>query len=381
MSNVVVYLSPTFQIYRVPVFEEIHSRLNGNFIVVSLMNPPGNNERVAVTRGNFRRELIRGLHINLNPLSERGQSTPLHLTIAPGLPRLLLRLRPKIVISNNFNLWTLTSILMGYKTVIFWEGTPHTERTVTRWRFLLRKYMASRSKAFVVNGSLSRKYLHEYLGVPGYAIFDGGLCACPPPSRYLRTHRPVPDLPIKFLFVGQMIDRKGVEHLIHAAYITYKRSGNRPLLRVLLVGDGPSRSRYKMLTSKLGLDNIVQFYGWVHPDSIWDYYNESDVFVLPTVQDNWPLVVLEAMSMGLPVVLSKYAGSAPDLIVDNVNGYVFDPHNHESLAGFMLNYIQNPGLVRLHGQGSLRVASRYTPETVADTFTRAISFAESEHKT
>ena len=96
------------------------------------------------------------------------------------------------------------------------------------------------------------------------------------------------------------------------------------------------------------------------------------MFVLPTLQDNWPLVVPEAMSMGMPILLSQYAGSVPDLIRSGENGYSFDPNKPKELASLMAQYIQERDLILRHGQKSVELVRDYHPTRVAETFKECI---------
>ena len=373
----VVYLSPTSAPYRVPIFETLYRFIGEGFTVVMLRHPRLDISRVALGMGTFPRRIIKGLSFILSRSHYRGEGTPLWLVLSPTLPLVLTSLKPEVVISNNFNLWTLTSTLMGYPTVLFWEGTHHTERTVGPWRMRLRRWIGRRAKAFVVNGILSCSYLMEAVGVPGDRIIEGGLCPEPPPEhvrcnpRMLRSGDP-----LRCLFVGRMIAGKGVPHLLHAAQLLDRRLGKKGQFEILLLGDGPERSSYERLARELGIQNRVHFAGYVSPDQVWRYYEQAHVFVLPTLQDNWPLVLPEAMSTGLPVLVSKRAGSVPDLIKEGENGYSFDPEDHESLASHLEEYARNPDLVRRHGERSLEIVSSYNPERAANAFLWAVAKAK-----
>ena len=373
----VVYLSPTSAPYRVPVFEMLYRWIGEGFTVVALRHPRLEISRVALRMGTFPRRIIRGLSFSLSRFRDRGERTPLWFVGSPALPFLLKSLKPEMVVSNNFNLWTLTSILMGYPTVLFWEGTHHTERTLQPWRMRLRRWMGKRAKAFVVNGILSRNYLLDVVGVPGDRIIEGGMCPEPPPKHVRCGPRNLsPGDQLRCLFVGQMIDRKGVTHLLHAAKLLERRLGERGQFEVLLLGDGPERSRYVRLARELGIQSHVRFAGYVPPDQVWRHYEQAHVFVLPTLQDNWPLVLPEAMSMGLPVLVSNRAGSVPELIREGENGYSFDPEDHESLASHLEEYVRNHHLIRRHGERSLELVSPYNPQRAANAFLWAVAKAE-----
>jgi glycosyltransferase involved in cell wall biosynthesis len=373
----VVYLSPTSGPYHVPVYETLYRRIGEGFTVVMLRRPRLDISRVALGMGTFPRRIIKGQSFHLSRFHDEGRETPLWFVWSPSLPLVLRSLKPEVVISTNFNLWTLTSILMGYPTVLVWEGTQHTERTVRSWRMRLRRWIARRAKAFVVNGALSRSYLIDVVGVPGDRIVEGGMCAEPPPEHVRCGPRVMsPGDPLRCLFVGRMIAGKGLPHLLHAAQLLDRRLGREGQFDILLLGDGPERSRYEGLARDLGIQNRVRFGGYVSPNQVWRYYEQAHVFVLPTLQDNWPLVVPEAMSVGLPVLVSKRAGSVPDLIREGENGYSFDPEDHESLASHLEEYVRNPDLIHRHGECSLELVSPYNPQRAANAFLWAVAKAK-----
>ncbi len=373
----VVYLCPSFAPYWVQIFDAIAERVGSQFTVVTQSIQSGANARLAQTMGSFKRRVIHGNRFSLGgQVSERGAGTPFGLNIAPALPLALMQLKPHIVIANNFSLWTLASIRMGYRTVIFWEGTHHTERTVRPWRHKLRRWMARRADAFVVNGSAAKAYIHESLSVPNSRIFEGGLCCSSPPEELLRSQiGRHDDGEINFICVSRLIKGKGIDHLLRAVAMARKNDWFARPVRLTIVGDGPERDALTALSRALGVDDIVSFEGAVHPDSIWQFYARANVKVLPTLQDNWPLVVLEAMTMGLPVLLSKYAGSQQDLVIEGCNGYSFDPDDHESLAKLMSAYTADTDRIAAHGDESARIVRKYDADRAATAFIQAVRHA------
>lgn len=106
----------------------------------------------------------------------------------------------------------------------------------------------------------------------------------------------------------------------------------------------------------------VNWIGWVDYGLIGSYFQNADVFVLPTLEDTWGMVILESMVFGKPVLCSRLAGAA-EMIVDGVNGYLFNPKEPEEIAKLMRGFIDNPGLIPSMGKESQRLISQYTPES------------------
>lgn len=373
----IVYLCPSFAPYWVQIFDAIADRVGAGFTVITQSMQSATNARLAQSMGRFERRVIHGGRLSIAERSaERGSGTPFGLSIAPTLPIALMRLKPQVVITNNFGLWTLASIAMGYPTVVFWEGTHHTERTVQHWRTGLRRWIARRAKSFVVNGSAARAYLHQNLSVRQSDIFEGGLCCSSPPTEFAqRSHRRQDGLATNFVCVSRLIKGKGIDHLLKAAALLTEPDLPSQEFSLTIVGDGPERAALQNLAQELGLEDLVTFEGAIHPDSIWQFYARADVMVLPTLQDNWPLVVLEAMSMRLPVLLSKYAGSQKDLVFEARNGYSFDPEDHAALAQLMTGYLTCPEQIREHGEKSHEIAQVYDVDRAASAFLQALDVA------
>jgi glycosyltransferase involved in cell wall biosynthesis len=368
----IIHLTWWMYAYRVPLLDQLYARLGSKFLVITHKTQVTRSNQTALSAGKFPRLLLSGKHIELNRSLFHGQGTPLGFTVTPGLLFALLRIRPRMVISITFNTWTLLCLLMGFPTAIFWEGTHHTERASKRWRIILRRWMVRRAKAFIVNGISAKRYLVEELGAKPEDIFVGGQSPLPPPEDvYNANHINKPKgKSVRFLFVGQLIPRKGCQHLIESAAVLAKKGYTA--FELLIVGEGAEQELLKARVRQTGLDGHTKFLGAVSPEEVWNYYAKSDVFVLPTLTDNWPLVAVEAMHVGKPILLSKFAGSSADLIEEASNGFTFDPYDHSQLAAFMEFYLKNPLAIREHGARSLTIAQAYRPERVADVYMAAL---------
>jgi len=295
--------------------------------------------------------------------------------ISLDLYRYLKSMRPEAVISNNLGVWSATSIALGMPTIVFWEGTPHTERTVGALRRWLRKWIVRRAGAFVVNGALAKAYLVDGYGVPESRIFPGGMCASPPPATHTaasvclkaRTKHPV-----RFLFAGALTPLKQPGMMVHAAAALRSALGDSNGFTVTILGRGRLDKELRALISRLGLEDLVAMPGGCAPDQVWDFYRDNDVLVHPTLHDNWPLVVPEAMSMAMPVLLSIRSGNVPDLLREGENGFSFDPTSVSQLCERMRVYVESPARVKEHGMAGQRLAMEYTPSRAANAALRAL---------
>ncbi|XDE62781.1 glycosyltransferase family 4 protein [Arthrospira platensis BEA 1257B] len=140
-----------------------------------------------------------------------------------------------------------------------------------------------------------------------------------------------------------------------------------------VVGDGHQRPELETFCQQNQLTNYVRWFGRVEYHQLATYFTQADVFVLPTLEDTWGMVVLEAMVLGRPVLCSELAG-ASELITDGENGYCFHPQQPEYLAELMARFIQNPELAKLMGMRSQKLMDNYTPEAAANFLNQVTSF-------
>lgn len=133
----------------------------------------------------------------------------------------------------------------------------------------------------------------------------------------------------RLLFVGQLIARKGVDHLIDALATL---SANN--WRLDLIGDGIERTRLESLVNSRGLGNRVSFHGNQPNEYALDMIRQADALILPSRWDGWGAVVNESLMVGTPAVVSSCCGVA-SIIVDNLCGQVFPEGDSTALANML----------------------------------------------
>ncbi len=175
--------------------------------------------------------------------------------------------------------------------------------------------------------------------------------------------------PKNILYVGDLIPRKGIDVLIRAfEKIQLIRDGNTGLI---IVGGGPERRNLISYVERHRIRNIF-FENFVQKRDIVKYYAAADVFVLPSYKEVWGLVVNEAMSCGLPVVCSRYAGATRDLVVEGKNGFSFDPYDLDELVTKILQILDDDGKRKEMGIESLRIILQRNIDYYANSILQAI---------
>jgi glycosyltransferase involved in cell wall biosynthesis len=168
--------------------------------------------------------------------------------------------------------------------------------------------------------------------------------------------------PVRVVFVGRLHQQKGVQTLLHSLGELRRRSRGLSI-SLQLVGDGPERTELAALATRLGVSDDVAFLG--SRTDVGRLLRRSDIFVLPSRAEGLSNALLEAMSVGLPVVVSNIPGNED--VVDHLsNGLLFRVDDSTSLASAVMRLLDDPDLRRAVGrQARLTVIERYGFDGVA----------------
>jgi glycosyltransferase involved in cell wall biosynthesis len=156
------------------------------------------------------------------------------------------------------------------------------------------------------------------------------------------------------LFVGRLVEQKGVDSLIKAFG---NLSRDRPNLMLCVVGDGPMKPYLHRLSLKLNITDKILWFNYVPHDIIPYLYASSTVFVLPSSIEPLGIAILEAMASGKPVISTK-VGGIPDIISDGVNGILVEPNNVPALESALRILLSKEKLATRMGEEGRRLAER-----------------------
>jgi glycosyltransferase involved in cell wall biosynthesis len=130
----------------------------------------------------------------------------------------------------------------------------------------------------------------------------------------------------------------------------------------MLIGDGPDRNDVERQAHGLGLAGKIVFAGF--QSEIAPYYHAIDMLVLSSDREGHPMVALEAMASGRPVVATR-VGGVPEVIVENENGKMVAPDNSEALAKALCHYVNDSEERRHHGlEAQKRVRDHFSVEAM-----------------
>jgi glycosyltransferase involved in cell wall biosynthesis len=283
-----------------------------------------------------------------------------------GVIAALNRVDPDAVAINGYSYYDAWSALAWCKahrrSAILMSDSKSDDAIRPAWKEWLKRKVVQRFDSALCAGKPQRSYI-EQLGMRSERIFDGldvidnvrfwrG-------AEQARQHpdvcRQLPGLEDPgpfFLATSRFVKGKNLDGLLRA-YAQYRRrasemdTGGTPW-RLVIVGDGVERSALESLVNSEGIQG-VSFPGFCQIEVLPTYYGLASIFVHPTHQDTWGLVVNEAMAAGLPVLVSDRAGCVPDLVQEGENGFVFSPRDTQRLADLMV--LTSSGRVDLEAMG------------------------------
>ena len=373
----VLYANQVFLDYRVPYYKRLIELFGGEYYVMYSPNRYHLMHRYDLVQRierEFGKNAIAFKHDYLFDTAtmsfsrvdgERGQKIPFMF----GFLTAIRRVKPDVLITEAFFQWTpwavLYHCLFGTPLYIGYERTLHTERNNARWKTWHRRLTDKFVKGYLVNGQETKKYLLS-IGIKEDKIHCVGISADSEGlKKSVAAFRESSDFEafrqkyhrsdgLMYLFTGQIVERKGVKYLLAAWLVHQKKFPNDTLV---ICGGG---DQFEALNRQYRHESGVFLEGRVDYNEIYRYYAVADVFVLPTLEDNWSLVVPEAMACGLPVATSIYNGCHVELIHEGKNGCVFDTLDESSLLE-ALAYFHDKDLAKM-GQRSVELEIYYDTE-------------------
>jgi len=181
----------------------------------------------------------------------------------------------------------------------------------------------TQSKIFIVPNGINLKYIEKIQPIKKY------------------------DDPAIF-YMGLLNRRKGVHDLIQALTIVKNKVQN---VKLYIAGTGPYINKLKQLVTALDLEKDVIFLGFITEEEKFAYMKSIDIFVLPSYWESFPIVLLEAMACGKPIVTTDIAGN-PFAVTDGVNGYLVKPGDWQQLAEKLIYMLNNKRLISIMGEES-----------------------------
>ncbi len=174
-------------------------------------------------------------------------------------------------------------------------------------------------------------------------------------DRFKPISRP-PNPKVKVLFIGRLIERKGFQRVIKALP-RLRELAEVPFV-VEVAGSGAFRGRLSEMAEELGVTDLIQYVGTVPYDQLEKSYQYADIFVLTSLYEGMPAVILEAMGCGLPIVASDVGGNN-EIVKEGENGFLIPGDNTEKLAHDLATLVNDTALRARLGKKSREMAMAY----------------------
>jgi 1,2-diacylglycerol 3-alpha-glucosyltransferase len=160
------------------------------------------------------------------------------------------------------------------------------------------------------------------------------------------------------------------------AYSAYRNAATDTYWKLVLLGDGPLRNEIMNLRNDFAISHDVLLPGFIQYPELPSYYGLASAFVHASTSEPWGLVVNEAMASGLPVIVSNRCGCAVDLVLENRNGFTFDPAPLDDLMKLMQEISRlSPDRLREMGEASRGIIAGFTPKHFAEGAAEAMDAA------
>ena len=375
----IVWVTRSFLDYRIPVFKALKGLNKGEFKVIFNEDyiPDDVVTKVKKELGDscigLKGELTLGNKNTTNKWANKG----LRIPFQTKLIKTIKSQKPDVIISDGFFQWTYAALWMRfiYKTkhIMCYERTHHTERNAQWFRIAYRKFVLRWIDAICCTGVLCSNYVKSLGSTEDKISFghmvgdiDTFLSVKQTESEVLNFHKNKDA--VKYIYVGRIVDAKGINELL----LSWKKFEKNKNVALYLIGDGPQKKKYENKSKDLGLTNVY-FMGKVDYDNLPNYYQTANVFVIPTLEDNWSLVVPEAMANQLPILCSQYNGCWPEYVTKK-NGWVFDPLDSSDFVE-KLETSYNCDTLLEFGKASNTIIKQFTPVHAAKAVIKAIEIA------
>lgn len=289
----------------------------------------------------------------------------------PDVVGALFRFAPEVVITDGFNPTHLYAFLYawgrGLAHVAMTDGTDVSEQSLGFVHKAVRRFVYARSGAFVP-ASIGGKRHYQSYGVPADRCFTSCLCidneAFAPKDGQAKQY--------DFIFSGRFEAVKNPLFAMDVAVETAKQIGRK--VNMLFVGSGSLEESMRAAAKMHEQYLAAVFHGFAAQRELPSLYRSARVLLFPTSWDPWGVVANEACAAGLPVLVSKEAGVAGELVRDGENGFVCTLES-ETWAKRAAMLLMRPVLYEDFSRRSLRLVSEYNYDNAASGIVDACRFS------
>jgi glycosyltransferase involved in cell wall biosynthesis len=378
MKRRLVILTEIISPYRIPLFNALAQRaeLNAQVIFLAETDPTLRHWPIYKDEIRFSYQILP---------SWRKRLGRYNALLNGGMARALSIAAPEVILCGGYSYiasWQALYWALAHKVPFFlWsESNAQDLRGGHALVEFLKGFFLRRCSGFVVPGRSAQQYLlahaikeDEIFIAPNAVDNDFFTAAATAARQNDAKCRADLGLPSRyFLFAGRLVREKGVFELL-SAYAKLDES-LRQQVGLVFVGDGASRQQLEEQAASIS-PGVIRFAGFAQREQLANCYALAEMLILPTYSDPWGLVVNEAMVCGLPVVVSRVAGCAADLVKENWNGLLVPPRDVTMLTLAMRRLASQPDLCATMGANSVQHIDHYSPQEWATGIARMVEAA------
>jgi glycosyltransferase involved in cell wall biosynthesis len=249
--------------------------------------------------------------------------------------------------------WSFMCVL-GWKNALFYSA-----RNIINWlqmRFSLRVRNAmNRAEALIVATREDQIAIKKFFKKESTLINETGLALPSTKSNRLEYNN---KRALKLCWCGLLIGRKALPLALNAL----SRLKSKIVFELDIIGDGPEVTRYKMLSKKLEIDSCVHWHGWIEHEEAIKKISQSDVMLLTSIQDSTTSIVMEALTLGVPVICHDMCGFGT--VIDETCGIkipVINPSRSIEDFAYAINKLaNNPDVLKNLSKGAFNRAFEFT---------------------
>lgn len=319
------------------------------------------------------KKIINSHFLDSTTIMKKNKYDTNHVYIPKNLWKKLSEIRPDIIIGWEYNPSAITALLWcklhKKKYISLTDGTLYSERNINYIQKINRKIVSTNCDAALASSTKAKEKLLAW-GIPPEKIFVSLLTV--DTENFIKV-KPEPQVG-RILYVGSMVKRKGLDLLISALrYVSCDYS-------LHIVGNGTDEEidEMKMRAKNANVINSICFCGFKQGEELIEEYKKAQLFVLPTREDCFGLVLLEAFCMGVPIISSKYADGAYDIVEDGENGILVDPYDAKEFGAIIEKTILGKSFQK--EKNKVNTIDKFAFDKVAQGYIDAIEYVAGNSK-
>lgn len=319
-----------------------------------------------------KQKLINTTFTKARVISIRKRFDTKHIYIPKGMKWDISKINPDVIVGWEYNPSAIVALNWcrknGKKYISLTDGTLYSERNINKIQRLTRRIITKKCDAAIASSTKAKEKLLKW-GLPEEKIFVSLLtvdiekiCKCKAKPEQGRL-----------LYVGSMIERKGLDLLITALQYVHEK------FELRIVGNGTKEEieELKKKAREANIEKKVVFCGFKEGTQLIEEYQKAQIFILPTREDCFGLVLLEALCVGVPILSSKYADGAYDIVKDGENGLILDPYNTEVFGKVIENVLT--GKIVLNGEKK-EIVNKFSFSEVTKAYVDSIEYVLESRK-